>query len=304
MNTSINKESLSKARAGVFVLLIAISLYSLFMISASNSSYAAGKGLFKFSSLIGLSPNANGYDRQNFKSKLAENLISAVDNISIDVPNFGGASAAGGGIASFDQVEIADFLSSPRKSKFRRLVAGAAGGNAGNGNGNGIVPSNLLLAFSGTNGGINGGLVSECITSLSLNPDTEEYIVEEVIACILNGNDSNLLADNGTDPFGNGGNGIDDPDANNGNGANGAGDPSGNGGGGANGNGAGNSGNGAGGSADNGNGTDGAGDPSGTGGTNTATVIAEVPEPSTYMLLGLGILSMVGFSRRKVRIEK
>lgn len=31
---------------------------------------------------------------------------------------------------------------------------------------------------------------------------------------------------------------------------------------------------------------------------------AQVPEPSTYMLLGLGILSMVGFSRKKIRIEK
>jgi len=225
--------SLSKARAGVFVLLIAISLYSLFMISASNSSYAAGKGLFKFSSLIGLSPNANGFDRQNFKSNLAENLISAADNISIDVPNFGNAAA--GGIAAFDEVEVANFLSSPRKSRFRRIVAGAAGGNSGNGNGNGIVPSNLLLAFNGATGGINSGLVSECITSLAPDPDTEELIIEEVIACILNGSDGNLLADNGTDPFGNGGNGIDDPNANNGNGngGNGAGDPSANNGGGA-----------------------------------------------------------------------
>lgn len=280
MNTS-----LSKARAGVFLLLIAISLYSLFMISASNNSYAAGQSLFKFSSLIGLSPSANGYDRQAFRSNLADKLISVVDDI--DIPN---SKTVALGITALDAGEVAQFLSSPRKSKFRsrNLVAGAAGNN---GNGNGIIPSDLLLAFNGANGGVNSGLVSQCIQSLQPNPDTEELIIEEVIACIINGGgDGNLLADNGNDPFGNGGNGIDDLNGNGGNG-----DPNGNNGNGGNGDPNANNGNGGNGEP-NGN-----GDPNGNGSNGDPVVTAAIPEPSTYMLFGLGLIGLVGFSRKKVK---
>jgi len=114
MNTS-----LSKARAGVFLLLIAISLYSLFMISASNTSYAAGKGLFKFSSLIGLSPSANGYDRQSLRSSLADSLISTADDIDIKVPRIN-RRGGGNGNGALDANEVAEFLASPRKSRFTR----------------------------------------------------------------------------------------------------------------------------------------------------------------------------------------
>ena len=277
--------SLSKARTGIFLLLIAISLYSLFMISASNTSYAAGKGLFKFSSLIGLSPSMNDYGRP-FRSgnKFEKNLVREASNINVA----SGVSAAAPAV--LQTAEVAEFMSKPRKSNYRRIIA--AERRAERNNRSGIVQSDLLLAFSGASGGISSGLVSDCIGRLQPNPDTEELNVDEVIACILNG-DPELLAD-ASDPTGNdngngtsgddgsdSGNGNNDPFANDGDGADEdlAGNDDGTG-------------------AGNGDGT-GAGNDDGTGAGNGDGDLVSVPEPSTYLLLGLGMLSLVGFSRKK-----
>ena len=233
---------LNKARTGVFLLLIAISLYSLFMISASNTSYAAGQSLFKFSSLIGLSPSAKGYNRQKFVNNISEKLISTSEKISASNVNIGDSR-----LSVLDEGEVASFLSSPRKSKFRRIVAAAS---SMDGKGNGITSSNNLLSFSGASGGgLSTGLVSQCIDSLSPDLETEQLNVDEVIACIFN--DNGGLADNGNNPFEN-------------DGANGSGT--------------------------------GTGTNNGDGG---GIIVAEVPEPSTYMLLGLGMMTLVGFSRKK-----
>ena len=263
---------LGKARAGVFFLLIAISLYSLFMISASNT-YAAGQSLFKFSSLIGLSPSANSYDRQRFVNNVSENLISSVETVSVPVRSRGITRTA-----ALDESAVASFLSSPRKSSFRRIVA--AGSNFDDSN-SGFESGLLLLPFNNANASISSGLISECINSVPEDLVTGERDVDAVIACIFNGgNGGNGVLADGTDDGGTG-NPVDpfdnnDPD---GTGVSG-GDPNGDGGNG-NGDGDGTDGN------DNGEGND--------------PVVATVPEPSTYMLLGLGMITLVGFSRKKAK---
>jgi len=258
-------QKLSKARAGVFLLLIAISLYSLFMISASNTSYAAGQSLFKFSSLIGLSPSANSYDRQRFVNNVSENLISSTEDIKVPRIN-----TRVRGMASFDEGEVASFLTSPRKSKFRRIVAAGANDNDKN---SGLSAGLLLLPFNNSSASLDTGLISQCIDSIAQDIDTGERDIDAVIACIFN-NGAGVLADgsnnggtgNPVDPFDN-----NDP---NGNGVNGNGGP-------------------------NGNGNNGNGGPDGNGNNGNGVNVLAVPEPSTYLLLGLGMITLVGFSRKK-----
>ncbi len=248
-----------KARAGVFLLLIAISLYSLFMISASNTSYAAGQSLFKFSSLIGLSPSENGFDRQRSINNVSKKLITSTDQQKSFNPNIEGTV-----VSAFDEGEITRFLSTPRKSKYRKVVAGLTSGDQKRA---GITRSNNLLSFNGANASLSTGLVSQCIESLKPDLETEELNIDEVIACIFNSDGS--LADNGTNnPFENGGSGNNGEGGLGNNGQGGSGN------------------NGEGGSGNNGEG---------------GPVIAEVPEPSTYMLLGLGMMTLVGFSRKKAK---
>lgn len=273
---------LGKARAGVFLLLIAISLYSLFMISASNT-YAAGQSLFRFSSLIGLSPSANSYDRQRLANNVSEKLISSVETVTVPTRSRGISN-----VAALDESEVASFLSSPRKSSFRRIVAA---GSSADDSRSGFDSGLFLLPFNNANASISSGLISECIESVPEDLETGERDVDAVIACIFNGGTggNGVLADgtndsgtgNPVDPFDN-----NDPD---GTGVS-AGDPNGDGGTGGNGDSNAN--------GDDGNGGDSNGN-DGNGGTDT--VIAEVPEPSTYLLLGLGMITLVGFSRKKAK---
>ena len=276
---------LNKARTGVFLLLIAISLYSLFMISASNTSYAAGQSLFKFSSLIGLSPSANGYDRQKFVNNISEKLIASSEKLGVPNINIGNTR-----VSAFDEGEVASFLSSPRKSNFRRIVSGATSSENKR---SGITGSKNLLSFSGGSAGLSTGLVSQCIQSLKPDMETEQLNVDEVIACIFNSDGG--LADNGNNPFENdGGNGTQFDD---GIGSNGGGTGTG-----ANGDGTGTGTNGDGtGTGTNGDGTGTGADGDGTGTNGDGILVAEVPEPSTYMLLGLGMMTLVGFSRKKTK---